>query len=46
MQMTVVATQGIFALMSYNYKPTEPAEVAARKRVIAVTPRLGDTDQH
>jgi hypothetical protein len=44
--MTVVATLGIFALMSYNYKPTEPAEVAARRRVIAVTPRLGDTKQH
>jgi hypothetical protein len=40
--MTVVATLGVFALLSYNYKPTEPEEVAVRRRVIALTPRPTD----
>jgi hypothetical protein len=37
--MAAVATLGVFALLSYNYKHIEPEDVAVCKRVIALTPR-------
>eukprot|EP00953_Heterococcus_sp_UTEX-ZZ885_P026837 14459-Heterococcus_DN1.PRE.7 len=41
-QVAVVATLGVFALLSYNYKRTAPEELAVCRRVTALTPWPSD----
>jgi hypothetical protein len=38
LQMAAVVTLGVFALLSYNYKHSEPEGVAVCRRATALTP--------